>query len=61
MFLSAAMATGFAGVATTAGAAEPTAAERMNVQSSTTSAPREKLNHDLDTLLGFFADNGACG
>ena len=58
MFLSGGLAAGFAGLATTTGAAEPTAAEKMNVQTVNDFCAAWP-SHDLDKLLGFFADNGA--
>ena len=58
MFLSAAMATGLTGLPATAGAAEPTAAEKMNVQIVNDFCGAWP-SHDLAKLVGFFADNGA--
>ena len=57
-FLSAGVTAGLFGLAASASAAAPTAAEQANVaivNDFCAAWPR----HDLDTLLAFFADNGA--
>ena len=58
MFLSAGIATGLVGLTATAAAAELTAAEKMNMQIVNDFCAAWP-SHDLDKLVGFFADNGA--
>lgn len=57
-FIATGVVAGFAGLAATASAAEPTAAERANLKIVNDFCAAWP-SHDLNTILSFFADNGA--